>query len=73
MKASDGSLVSNLIDKANIIAKVYNEIHRQNRQMGDSEFYEVVKSEINAFCQTTTSALLGPHLKDADEIQGYQE
>ena len=69
MKASDGSLVSNLFDKANLIAKVYDEIHRQNREMGDSEFDEVVSSEVNSFCQTTTPTSLGLRLTDIDEIQ----
>lgn len=69
LKASDGSLISNLFDKANLIAKVYGEIHEQNREMGDAEFDEVVMSEVNSFCQTTTSALLGLRLTDADEIR----
>lgn len=69
LRASDGSLISNLFDKANVIAKVYDEVHRQNREMGDAEFDEIVSSEVNSFCQMTTSTLLGLRLTDADEIR----
>lgn len=69
LKLSDGSLVSNSYDKANTIAKVYEEIHKQNRVMGDVEFDQVVKTEINSFFQETVTTLLEPRLTDANEIQ----
>ncbi len=49
--------------------KVYDEIHRQNREMGDPEFDKVVSSEVNSFCQKTTPTVLGLLLTDADEIR----
>lgn len=71
LKANDGSLVSNPLDKANAIARVYDEIHRQNREMGDVEFDKVVMSEINSFYRRTgtTTNLSGPHSTDAEEIR----
>ncbi|XP_037050339.1 uncharacterized protein LOC119084461 [Bradysia coprophila] len=49
LKASDGSLISNPFDKANAIAKVYGDVHRQNREMGDPDFDVVVLSEFIQF------------------------
>ena len=71
LKSNDGSLISNPLDKANAIAKVYDEIHKQNGEMGNVEFDNIVMSEIDSFCQmtgtaTNTSTL---HSTDADEIR----
>lgn len=67
LRASDGSLISNAVDKANAIAKEYEKIHKQNREMGDRQFNTVVKSEVDSFFSATVSAsdIL---LTDADEI-----
>ena len=71
LKESDGSLVCNPLDKANAIAKVYDGIHKQNRGMGDEDFDEVVKSEINSFHRLTlaTTSSLETCQTDADEIR----
>lgn len=68
LRARDGSLISNPLDKANVIAKVYDEIHRQNREMGDPNFEAVVMSEINSFSQATESNRFEPRLADATEV-----
>ena len=67
LKASDGSLISNTMDKANIIANEYENIHMQNREMGDKFFNDIVESEVNSFhsASDTTSE---PLLTDANEI-----
>lgn len=71
LKSIDGSLVSNPLDKANAIAKVYDEIHKQNRGMGDADFDNVVMSKINSFYQMTMNAtnLSGSRSTNADEIR----
>jgi hypothetical protein len=69
LRANDGSLVSNSFDKANVIARVYDEIHRQNRDMGDVEFDKTVMSEIDSFYRMTASTFLEPRFTNADEIR----
>lgn len=69
LKLSDGSLISNVVDKANMIASEYDKIHKQNRQMGDENFNAVVESEINLFLSNTDASTLEPILTDAYEIQ----
>jgi len=69
LKARDGSLVSYAVDKANIIAKEYDKIHKQNRNMGDLEFDRVVVSEINSFSLMSQSSLSEPLLTDACEVR----
>jgi len=69
LKALDGSLISNPFDKANAIAKVYSEIHTQNRDMGDQDFDLVVTSQVNSFSQTITPNMFKHRLTDADEIR----
>lgn len=68
MKMSDGSMVSNPADKANMIATEFGRIHEQNRSMGDPEFDEEVTSEICSFLLTTVSTSSETLLTDADEI-----
>lgn len=71
LKMSDGTLVNNPVDKANVIASVYDEIHKQNRGMGDPSFNVKVESEIRSF-QTASNALPVPHepiLTDPEEIK----
>ena len=68
LKACDGTLVSNLHDKANAIAKVYDEIHRQNENMGDPGFDAVVMTEVFSFSQMTPADLLEPSFTNAEEI-----
>jgi len=69
LKASDGSLISNPFDKANAIARVYDEIHKQNRNMGDPVFDAIVLSEVTSFSQRTASNSFETRLTDADEIR----
>lgn len=56
LKLDDGTMVNNPVDKANMIASVYDEIHKQNREMGDPSFTAKVDSEIRSF-QADSSAL----------------
>lgn len=67
LKANDGSLISNVVDKANLIAKEYEKIHKQNREMGDKKFNAIVESEVKSF-STATANTGEPLLTDADEI-----
>lgn len=69
LKASDGSLVSNPLDKANAIAAVYDKVHRQNRDMGDPNFDSVVMSEVLSFSQISASNLVAPRSTDPEEIR----
>lgn len=69
LRTSDGSLVSNPLDKANAIAAVYDEIHRQNRDMGDPNFDAVVLSEVLSFSQMPASNSVAPRSTDSEEIR----
>lgn len=69
LKESDGSLISNPFDKANAIAKVYDEIHKQNRDMGDPNFDAIVISEVISFSQKSSSNLFELRLTDPEEIR----
>lgn len=58
LKLSDGTMVNNPVDKANVIASVYDGIHKQNREMGNPSFTARVESEIRSF-QAASNALPG--------------
>lgn len=71
LKRNDGTLINNPVDKANVIASTYEEIHKQNRNMGDPIFNTEVESEIRSFLRMTSSPLttLQPILSDSEEIR----
>lgn len=68
LKLSDGTLINNPVDKANVIASVYDEIHKQNRGMGDPSFNAKVESEIRSFL-TSLPDMPEPLLTDHEEIK----
>jgi hypothetical protein len=73
LKRSDGTLINNPVDKANVIACTYEEIHKQNRNMGDPIFNAKVESEIRSFTRMSSSPFttLEPLLTDSEEILHY--